>query len=79
MADNELGLEAIEKISGGYIHNNSAAPEESQWEIINKQGKVVLTVRDKESAQKASRNLGWTGIELSDEQIKRLWGTGSQD
>ena len=77
--NNELNLEELENISGGYIHYNEKAPGKGKWEIIDKQGKVVLTVGDKTSAQMAARNLGWTGIELSDEQIVRIWGAGKQD
>ena len=44
--NNELNLEELENISGGYIHYNEKAPGKGKWEIIDKQGKVVLTVGD---------------------------------
>ena len=70
----ELNPEMLEKITGGYIHYNESAPDEKKWEVIDKQGNVVYAFNNKEGAQFIGRNFGWTDIELTDEQIKRIWG-----
>ena len=76
--EKELNPEVLEEISGGYIHYNEDAPAEKQWEVVDKQGNVVFALSNRPGAEAAGRNLGWTGIVLTDEQLRLIQGHRKQ-
>ena len=73
----KLNSEEMEKVSGGYVYCDRTAPSGQTWVVVDNKGNFQKRYETMLEAVSASKNSGFDGGFLDDDELQELRETGT--